>query len=59
MAEREYFLGPKIGTERKAILDIVGTGWLQSELDQALKTILDLPANRADDLIVKIKVIDA
>ena len=62
MAIREYFLGPKLGTTRKDVMDDIGhldEGWLRSLLDERMLTILNNENNTADDLVIKIKVIDA
>lgn len=59
MAEREYFLGPALGTKRSDVLQEVGAGWLKSLLDERMVTILEMAENLDPDLIVKIKVIDA
>ena len=59
MAEREYFLGPKLGTTRSDVLEKVGVGHMTSLLDDRMLTILEMVENLDTDLIVKIKVIDA
>ena len=61
MAIREYFLGPKLGTTRKDVLeDIgrVGMGHMNSKLETRLKQILENENNTDPNLIIKIKVID-
>ena len=58
MAEREYFLGPILGTKREDVVTVVGIGHLTSLLDDRVLQILDLPANTDSELIIKIKVID-
>ena len=62
MASREYFLGPTLGTTRKDVMTDIGNlddGWLKSLLEARMLTILNNSNNLADDLIIKIKVIDA
>ena len=59
MAEREYFLGPKLGTKREDVHPVIADGHLQSLLDDRMIAILEMAENLADDLIIKIKVVDA